>query len=46
MSNVTTDITVSALCDSIVQSEYNIVVAGICATLALFGLVYTYFGKY
>ena len=32
-------------CEIIVNTQYNVILATICSTLALFGLVYTYFGK-
>ena len=32
-------------CESTVIGDYNVTISVICATLALFGLVYIYFGK-
>jgi len=32
-------------CDEILSVEYNAVLAGLCAVLCMFGLVYVFFGK-
>ena len=46
MSNVSDNLfTNSSTCNNVVFTDYNVVIASICSTLALFGIVYTYFGE-
>jgi len=48
MNNVSIETTIvsNTACNLIVNSDYNVIIAAICTTLALFGLVYTYFGEF